>query len=295
MHERWGEPAGWPAGVLTAADRRRFARYAEALAFFDGEQWTGRARRGETRLTFNYARALIRKIAAYVFPAAVAFNVPVPEGSGIAAEAANRAERILAAAAAELDLGRLDVDLCIDGAILGDAAVKVTWDGRAERPVVAPVDPATLAVACAADDPRRPVRVTQVYALPAPMLAGLGLAADATGRLVAFPGSDWRAAGDAGEPLAPIVETWTAERWRLEAAGQVVRDEANPYGWIPYLVAPNNPRPSAFWGESDLTDLYDVCRELNARLSVLSKVLEVSGSPVAVLENVDGSEGIAVG
>ncbi|HEU0114455.1 MAG TPA: phage portal protein, partial [Thermomicrobiales bacterium] len=295
MYERWNEPAGWPAGVLTDADRRRFARYADALAFFDGEQWTGRARRGETRLTFNYARALIRKIAAYVYPAPVAFNVPIPEGSGIAAETANRAERILAATAAELDLGRLDVDLCIDAAILGDAAIKVTWDGRAGRPVVAPVDSATLAVACAADDPRRAVRVTQAYALPASALADLGLTVGATGRLLAFPGSDWRAPGEAGESLAPIVETWTAERWRLEAAGQIVRDEANPYGWIPYAIAPNNPRPSAFWGESDLADLYDVCRELNARLSVLSKVLEVSGSPVAVLENVDGSEGIAVG
>ncbi len=297
MYERWGEPAGWPAGVLTDADRRRFARYADALAFFDGEQWSGRARRGETRLTFNYARALVRKIAAYVYPAPVAFNVPIPEGSGVGAEAANRAERILAAATADLEFGRLDVDLCIEAAILGDAAVKVTWDGRAGRPVVAPVDPATLAATCAADDPRRPIRVTQVYALPASALADLGLTSGAApGRIVTFPGSDWRSmAGEAGEPLAPIVETWSVDRWRLDVAGQTVRDEANPYGWIPYAIAPNNPRPSAFWGESDLADLYDVCRELNARLSVLSRVLEVSGSPVAVLENVDGSEGIAVG
>ena len=42
-------------------------------------------------------------------------------------------------------------------------------------------------------------------------------------------------------------------------------------------------------------DLFDVCRELNARCSVLSRVLELSGAPIAVLENVDGSEGIAVG
>ena len=78
-------------------------------------------------------------------------------------------------------------------------------------------------------------------------------------------------------------------------AGQTARDEANPYGWLPYLVLPNNPSGSQFWGESDLVDLLDVCRELNTRLSVLSRILDVSGAPIAVLENVDGSEGIAVG
>ncbi|MDQ3044821.1 MAG: phage portal protein, partial [Chloroflexota bacterium] len=67
------------------------------------------------------------------------------------------------------------------------------------------------------------------------------------------------------------------------------------YGWIPYVVVANDPRPHAFWGESDLADLYDVCRELNARMSVLARVLELSGAPIAVLENVDGSEGISVG
>jgi hypothetical protein len=75
----------------------------------------------------------------------------------------------------------------------------------------------------------------------------------------------------------------------------MVTDEPNPYGWIPYVLIPNNPGPRSIWGESDLVDLYDICRELNARLSSLSRVLELSGAPIAVLENVDGSEGIMVG
>ena len=99
-----------------------------------------------------------------------------------------------------------------------------------------------------------------------------------------------------GRPV-PVAETWSDERWRVEVAGQVVRDDANPYGWIPYVILPNGTRPGrgGFWGESDLVDLYDPCRELNARLSTLSRVLELSGAPIAVLENVDGSEGISVG
>lgn len=275
-----GAPLAWPSGLLAAEDRARFARYAEALAFFEGAQWLGRPRRGETRLTFNYARAVVRKTAAYVFPVPVTFTVQ-PEGDD---GAANAAERALAALCAELDLGQLDVQLCIDASALGDAAVKITWDAARGRPEVAPVDPATLAAVTAPDNPRRVRSLTQVYALAEDdAIAMFGLVG----------------AASTGNRPVTIVETWTDERWRVEVAGQLARDDRNPYGWIPYVILPNGHRPGrgreAFWGESDLTDLFDVCRELNARLSTLSRVLELSGAPIAVLENVDGSEGISVG
>ncbi len=265
----------WPPHTLSGEDRLRFARYSEALAFYDGAQWLGRPRRGESRLTFNYARAVVRKTAAYVFPSPVTFTVPAAGDEA----AANFAERALADLLAELDLARLDVDLCIEAATRGDAAVKVTWDAARGRPEVAQVDPATLAVTTAPDNPRRLRTLTQLYALTEADAAALfGL----------------EAAGDGRRPVS-VAETWSDGRWRVEVAGQVVRDDANPYGWIPYVVLPNGARPGEFWGESDLVDLYDPCRELNARLSTLSRVLELSGAPIAVLENVDGSEGISVG
>ena len=62
----------------------------------------------------------------------------------------------------------------------------------------------------------------------------------------------------------PIVATCPLHRWRFAVAGQTVRGGPNPNGRIPYLVAPNTPRPHAFWGERDLFDLNDVCLELNA-------------------------------
>jgi hypothetical protein len=151
----------WPPNLLTAADRARFARYAEATAFLDGGQWLGRPRRGETRLTFNYARVVVHKTAAYVFPAPVTFTVPAAGDEAVA----NVAERALADLGAELDLAQLDVELCIASSTLGDAAVKVTWDAALGRPEVAPVDPATLAVVTAPDNPRRMRSITQVYAL----------------------------------------------------------------------------------------------------------------------------------
>src|SRR4051812_41622737 len=127
----------WPEGIGTAEDRGRLARYAEAIAFYEGDQWIGRRQRGETRLTLNYARALLRKVASYVFPEPVAFSV-LGEGND---EAASRAEQALAAAIADNDLARLDIELCIEASVLGDAAVKVTWDVESGRPVVVGVNP----------------------------------------------------------------------------------------------------------------------------------------------------------
>jgi hypothetical protein len=94
--------------------------------------------------------------------------------------------------------------------------------------------------------------------------------------------------------MARVVEDWRVERYRVEVDGVVVRDEANPYGWIPFVIYPNLARPHEFWGASDLEDLVDVCRELNRRMTTLSRILEVAGYPITVLENVSGSEGIRV-
>jgi len=273
----------WPSGLLQPGDEARFARYERSLAFYGGEQWGERARRGETRLVVNYARTLVRKVASYVFPAPVRFSVP-PEPDELAVrDAANRAERLLATLGAELDLARLDLALCIDAAVVGDAAVKVTWDAARGKPRVVAVDPATLSARWAADDPRDLRRMVQVYGLTGDDVADL------------FPEvSRGRLGLEAGR-VYTTVEEWTPSRWRLSVAGQLVHDRPNPYGWIPYVVVANDPRPFSFWGQSDLDDLADVCRELNRRMSKLARVLELSGSPIAVLENVDGSEGISVG
>ena len=106
--------------------------YERWRSFFDGEQWLGRPLRSETRLTFNYARALTRKIASYVYAGPVRFSV-LPNGTDDAV--ANRAELALGQVIRTNGLDQLDLDLCIAASVLGDAAVKVTWDARAGRPV----------------------------------------------------------------------------------------------------------------------------------------------------------------
>ncbi|MFN8677515.1 MAG: phage portal protein [Thermomicrobiales bacterium] len=288
-------------------DRGRLARYRERREFYEGGQWLGRPRRRQAQLTVNYARALVRKVVSYALPDGVGFTVPVPAlagpgaadgghggeppaGAGLpglvrarrqADEAqANDVETLLADLLAELDADRLDFALAIDSAVLGDGVIKVTWDVAASRPRLTAVDPATLLAWWSPDTPTEAYRFAQHYQLPGQAITALGWAAD--GAL-------------APDRLYPVVEDWTGERWTVTVAGQMARDEANPYGWLPYLVLPNNASGSQFWGESDLDDLMDVCRQLNTRVSALADILDLAGWPITVLENVDSAEGITVG
>src|SRR5215216_5901148 len=59
-------------------DKLRLDRYRELRDFYDGTQWLGKARRGETRVVVNYGRALVRKVVSYALPDPVGFEVPPP-------------------------------------------------------------------------------------------------------------------------------------------------------------------------------------------------------------------------
>jgi len=76
--------------------------------------------------------------------------------------------------------------------------------------------------------------------------------------------------------------------------GALFKERANPYGFIPFVVYPNVREPKQFWGLSDLVSLKEPLRELNRAMSQLSMILELSGNPIAVLENVTEAQDIAV-
>ncbi len=93
---------------------------------------------------------------------------------------------------------------------------------------------------------------------------------------------------------ASIVELWTAQDFELWLDNAQVEKKLNPYGFIPFIIYPNLREPKKFWGISDLPQIMEPQRELNRSISQLSKILELSGNPIAVLENVEESEDIAV-
>ncbi|HWQ27974.1 MAG TPA: phage portal protein [Dehalococcoidia bacterium] len=264
--------------MLQRMDADRLRRYARYLAFYRGEQWAGPRRGRDRRLVFNYAKALVEKTTSYLM-SGLGFAVDPAGGSPEAQERARRAEAALAAVYDDNQLDQLDFDTEIDAAVLGDGAFKVTWDAAERRVRVSAPDVQGLFAWWAGDDVGRVWRVASRYALDpeeAELLHGVRL-----------PGSR------RGAPVE-VIEVWTASLFELWVDGAPVERKANPYGFIPFVIYPNLREPKRFWGESDLAPIEEPARELNRALSQLSMILELSGNPIAVLENVTESQDIAV-
>ncbi len=261
--------------ALPSLDQERLRNYRDYLDFYNGLQWLNTPlSRKERRLTFNYARVAIDKVASYVM-SGFSFGV---EAMGAGREAAARAadaEKTLYEVYEANNLEALDFDTEVDTAILGDGCYKVSWDEAVRMVRISSPDPQGVYAWWSGDDISRIWRVVSRYSL-----------------------SDEEAEMTFGrrpkEKIASMVELWTRERFALFMDGSPLRDGANPYGFIPFVIFPNLREPKKFWGLSDVPVLMEPQREINRALSQLSRILELSGNPIAVLENVESSEDIAI-
>jgi hypothetical protein len=272
-------------------DARRLRAYADNLAFYNGDQWPAAMMRTRNRrLVFNYAKAIVDKTASYVM---TGINIAVdPEDETPEAHArAIAAERALLAVYEQNNLDQLDFDTEIDAGILGDAAYKVTWDTDERRVRVTAPDVQGLFAWWTGDDVSRVWRVASRYTLDAEAARELYDGKPS--------GSAWMSNGATGVGARPpgvveVVEVWTADTFEVWVAGERIQSRDNPYGFIPYVIYPNIREPKQFWGASDLPPIREPLRELNRALTQLSMILELSGNPIAVLENISESADIAV-
>jgi len=264
---------GFTPSRLEQLDRDRQKRYRELLDFYGGRQWSG-SNRGEKRLTFNYTKVVIDKVTSYLM-SGMHFTATAADDSKEAGEQAKRAEAILEKVRQDNNLSQLDFETEIDCAILGDGCFKVIWNDQAKNVRVTSPD------------------VQGIYAW--------GLADDSlTLRRLA---SRYRLSAEEAEELynvkpsartATVTELWTDDSLGLWLDDKLIEQKPNPYGFIPFIIYPNLREPKNFWGISDLSPLLEPQRELNRAMSQLSKILELSGNPIAVLENIEESEDIAV-
>ncbi len=259
---------------LNRLDTDRLRAYRELLDFYHGRQWSGRERRGEKRLTFNYSKVFIDKITSYLM-SGISFVVEVVEDSAEARTKAQRAEDALNQVYEENNLEQLDLETEIDCAIMGDASYKVSWDGEAKRVRVSSPDVQGLYAWWLGDDITRVWRIASRYQLSAEE-------------------SQFLYKLKPKGKQATVVELWTEAEFELYLDDNLIEKKSNPYGFIPFVVYPNLREPKRFWGISDLTQIMESQRELNRAMSQLSRILELSGNPIAVLENVEESEDIAV-
>jgi hypothetical protein len=272
---------------LARLDQARLRAYRENLAFYEGRQWPAGTRRRERRLVFNYAKAIVDKTASYLM-AGAGFAVDPEDASVAEQERARRAEKALRQVYEDNDLAQLDFDAEVDAAILGDGAFKVTWDPLERRVRVSAPDAQGLYAWWRGDDVSRVWRVASRYQLSDEETRRLYGPAAARNGALGFAAQAGR------EARHTVTEVWTADDFELWLDGGLLEAKPNPYGFIPFVIFPNLRRPKQFWGVSDIEAIQESARELNRALSQLSMILELSGNPVAVLENVTESQDIAV-
>jgi len=259
---------------LNRQDIDRLRGYRERLDFYHGRQWEGRERRGEKRLTFNYSKVFIDKVTSYLM-SGVNFAVDAVEDSVEAAEEARKAEAALHRVYQENNLEQLDLETEIDCAILGDAAYKVSWDTEAKKIRITAPDIQGIYAWWLGDDTSRVWRVASKYSLTAEE-------------------SQFLYGVKPRGKTATVVELWSDGEFQLYLDDGLIESKPNPYGFIPFIIYPNLREPKQFWGISDLSAIMESQQELNRAMSQLSRILELSGNPIAVLENVEEAEDIAV-
>jgi hypothetical protein len=275
---------------IARLDGARLRAYRDALSFYQGQQWPGQSRRRERRLVFNYARTMIEKTASYLMTG-LSFVVDEAGPSEAEASRARRAEAALREVYEANDLNQLDFDSEIDASVLGDGAFKVTWDPDERRVRVSAPDVQGLFAWWVGDDISRVWRVASRYYLSseeAVLLYGAGI--------VRGPGlgSALNVVSLTGRKQHTVVEVWTGDTFELWFDAALVESKPNPYGFIPFVIFPNLREPKRFWGVSDVQPVRESVIELNRALSQLSMILELSGNPIAVLENVTEAQDIAV-
>ena len=259
---------------LNRRDADRMKNYRELLDFYHGVHWEGRPARGEKRLTFNYAKVLVDKVTSYLM-SGTTFAVDPVEDSDEARVQAKSAEQALYRVYEDNNLEQLDFDTEIDCAILGDACYKVTWNQEAGKVRVTAPDVQGIYAWWLGDDVSRLWRVASRYIL----------SAEEAGLLYGITPKS---------KTAVMVEVWTDTTFELYLDNALIDRKPNPYGFIPFIIYPNLREPKKFWGISDIPQIMQPQTELNRAMSQLSRILELSGNPIAVLENIEASEDIAV-
>src|SRR3989337_2159966 len=263
--------------LLKNRDRDRLQQYTDALAFYEGKQWPAAdpRTRSARRLTLNYVKTIINKTSTYVMQGATVNAIPASGGpEDIAAAAA--VEAYLAELALNNGLARLDLVTEMDAAVLGDAAYKVTWDTAEERVAVTAPDVRGLFPWPHPTDPTRYTRVATRYTLPREDVIAL-----------------WGIAPR--DKTAEVIEDWTdtaLDIW-IDGGPLPTISQVNPYGLIPFVIYTNAQVPKRWWGESDVLPLKEIAQEFNRQMTRVSNIMELSGFPIAVLENVDEATDIA--
>ena len=266
---------------LARMDSTRLAAYRANLDFYQGSQWQTTAR--HRQLVFNYAKVSIDKATSFLMQG-LCFACYSGEETDELKARVRRAEQLLHQVYEQNNLQQLDYETEVDAAVLGDGCYKVIWDTDEKRIRITAPDVSGIYAWWLGDDTSRVWRVASRYTLTQDEVRLL------YGQATRLPSLG----GQVDKKAATITEVWTDKAFDIYLDNDIIESSPNPYGFIPFIIFPNVKQPKHFWGESDIPILIQPQRELNRALSQLSRILELSGNPIAVLENIESAEDIKV-
>lgn len=270
---------------LAKLDVERRTAYDQNLRFYQGQQWDGHPGKGERRVTLNYTKAFVKKTVAYLLHGRSVGVEPREKHSAEQVAIARNAENVLRDLQALNDVDSIDYAAEVDAAVFGDGAFKITWSPDDQAPIISCPDVREL---WWWHDWRNPLELAGVAHMyrPGPALAAATSDSPPAIALAAAASRD-----------GYVTEVWsptTIEYWA--GTSQLVATEPNTWGKIPYVIFPNvRSSMSTPWGESDVVDLKEPAQEINRGWTQLSRIMELSGNPVAVLEGVTDQDGVQIG
>lgn len=267
-----------PSRIRSDSNRAsRVRQYDTNRRYYEGRHDILNRRRRPRARPRNLIGLFVDTVVAHMGEPSIAWAPPGNDPGELA-----RFDDYVARALARNGGAQLLYDTELACSIDGDAAAKVTWDDTEGRVRITHVDCATLWTEGRPDDPRATELVAQQYEM-APRDAP-----------VMFPA---RVVTLARKVL--VTEEWSAARWRVWLDEDLMADEPNPYGHIPYVVFPNVRTPGAIWGRGDpeglqaLQDgLNDAAHEKDQLMTVAGNIVVISGADTA---GDDGALAIAPG
>jgi len=257
---------------LARIDTARLAAYTNNLNFYNGSQWEKTSR--NRQLVFNYAKVAIDKVTSYLMQG-LTFACYPAENTDELKEKVVHAEHLIQDVYQSNNLQQLDWETEIDTAILGDGCYKVIWDPDEKRIRITAPDIRGIYAWWLGDDLSNVWWVASRYTLSQDQVSLL------YNKVIS-------------KKSATVTELWTAKDFELFLDNDRIESKPNPYGFIPFIIFPNLREPKQFWGTSDIPSVIQPQRELNRAVSQLSRILELSGNPIAVLENIGSLEDIQV-
>jgi len=208
----------------------------------------------DDNLRENFARIIVDKSVSFLFGKEIGFEL---DETG-----ETEAEKWLKEVWARNKKMTLMHYLALNGAVCGQAFLKIHYPPGAEYPRLIVLDPETVTVSLASDDIENVLKFEIAYTSYNPIenkIVGIH-------QTIQRDGATWIITDEIGDE--------NYDHW------SVVEEQIWPYNFPPIVYCQNLPSPNEFWGTSDIEDdLLEANDKLNFTMSNMLKIIRYHGHP----------------